>query len=218
MHSVREAWDRIERWLWRNAPKILASLNSGASDEEIAAAEQALGISMPEDWWELYRVHNGLNDEGNQGSLFHGMNFFDLDRVVSEFSQNVVDVQEGESDSPPEMVVAGDPGIQKGDLFNTAWVPLAHDWGASLIRVDMAPAEGGQSGQVIATDSECRVAMLLAPSISEFLSNFADDLEQGRYHLNADAMEEGNEFLNCAAEIDITNWWQSPRWKHLETR
>lgn len=48
--SVVESWDRIHKWLEVNAPKILASLNPGASDEEIAAAERSIGDPMPPDW------------------------------------------------------------------------------------------------------------------------------------------------------------------------
>lgn len=212
MSSISESWDRIHRWLERHAPKILASLNPGASTEEIAAVENTLGMALPVDWRELYCIHNGINDEKNHGSLFHGMNFFDLNRVVSE----MVCALESANDSETVAVTKTDNGIRRDDMHRKEWIPLAHDWGEVLLRVDLAPDLTGTFGQIIFTDYAYNIAGLVAPSISAFLNDFANDLEGGRYFLNPDAIQDGAEFLSCVSEIDVINWWMSPQWKHLE--
>jgi cell wall assembly regulator SMI1 len=215
--SVVESWDRIHKWLEANAPKILASLNPGASDEEIAAAERSIGDPMPPDWRELYRVHNGLNQTSGYGNLFHGLNFFDLERVVREITQDRLQSESLGSDYVPVEVRKADTGIRRDDVFNLRWIALGHDWSRLLIRIDLDPGAGGQMGQVICVDSEFQVAIRLAVSVSRFIHDFAEDLEHGKYFLNAEALEEGREFLDCVPEIDVVNWWKSPRWKHLET-
>lgn len=216
MSSIPNAWDRIHQWLRSHAPKILTNLNPGASELEIASAERALGIVMPDDWRELYHIHNGMNEEANQGSLFYGMSFLSLERVLANYTREAENKRELGNEYTPESVRAADPGIQLKEMHHKDWIPLAHDWGDTLIRVDLNPAASGKSGQVIFTDHVYRVAILLAPSICQFLDTFANDLECGRYFLKPDALEDGDEFLDCAAELDVVNWWKSPRWKHLE--
>jgi cell wall assembly regulator SMI1 len=216
MPSVAEDWDRIHRWLGKHAPKILGNLNPGATGEEIATAERVFGTAMPAEWRALYGIHNGMNSDGNFGSLFHGMTFLPLMRVIAECSQNADSKKEVGSEYTPEVMRNADPGINRPDLHNPGWIPFAHDGGDTLIRVDMNPSADGNRGQVIFTDHSYCVGILLAPSIGKFLTDFANDLENGYYFLNPQAREDGNEFLDCVAEIDLANWWKSSRWKHLE--
>ncbi|BDI33505.1 hypothetical protein CCAX7_55560 [Capsulimonas corticalis] len=49
MTNISAAWARIDIWLSRNAPQILAGMASGASEDEVAAAEQEMGIIVPDD-------------------------------------------------------------------------------------------------------------------------------------------------------------------------
>lgn len=202
-------WDRIHTWLGEHAPKILNTLNPGASNDEIAAAEKAIGVSLPVAWKDLYAQHNGLNSTSNQSNLFHALDFLPLKAVLTERELIA-------GGGAPEPVKAADAGIETHDIRNQHWVPIANDWGDVSILVDLQPGSGGTLGQVIATDLVYRVAIMLAPSMEAFIKNFADDLEQGLYSLNQEALADGNEFLDCAPEIDLSNWWKSPRWKHLE--
>ena len=88
MPTITEAWDRIHRWLAKHAPKILRNLNPGARRQEIASAEKALKMEMPAEWQDLYRVHNGMNEAGNFGSLFHGMKFLALEAAVADYRKD----------------------------------------------------------------------------------------------------------------------------------
>jgi cell wall assembly regulator SMI1 len=157
-----------------------------------------------------------MNCDKNLGNLFYGMNFLPLERVVAEFSQDASTKAELGSAYTPDAAEGADRGIKTQDMHNGGWIPLAHNWGDTLIRVDMDPAAGGHRGQVIFTDHAYGVAILLAPGVGQFLAGFADDLESGRYSLKDEALEDGNEFLECAAEVDLANWWKSPRWEHLQ--
>jgi cell wall assembly regulator SMI1 len=207
--QTQNSWERIHRWLSANAPKILRNLNAGAGDSEIVAAERALGHEMPQEWKDLYRLHNGMNSNQNSGSLFFGMQFLPLEKVLREQTKSNV------KGAKPLPVRAADPGIRLADMHNPKWIAFAHDCGDTLLRVDLDPGEGGRLGQVIFTDHADDTVIVLAPSLQAFLADFAGDLEAGRYFLNKDALADGNEFLSPKAEIDVINWSFSPRWKHL---
>jgi len=208
----KDAWNRIEAWLAKNAPKLIGNLNPGATGAEIAETEQATGITFPESFRKLYRQHNGLNDDDNSGSLFFGMNFLTLEGVQQNHALRVG----SPDDSVP--VRSADPGIDLADIFNPKWIPFAHDFGECLLCVDTSPGQGGTVGQVVFVDGAAGVdtVILVASSLDDFLSEFADNLESGKHFLNADALEEGNEFLDCVKDIDIVNWSRSPKWKHLD--
>jgi cell wall assembly regulator SMI1 len=211
MPSVAESWDRVNRWLAVHAPKLLASLNPGASASALQDAEQTFGFGMPDDWRELYGAHDGMNDETNLGGLFFGMEFLSLSRVTSDYVERADYLK----DEPLALRVA-DRGIRTDDLRNPRWITLAYDGSGTWLRVDLDPAAAGQRGQLIFVDDSNGVAILLGASLREFFESFAHDLEQGRYSLDADALKDGNEFLLPAPEIDVVNWFRSSRWNHLK--
>lgn len=56
---MRTVWKRIHAWLDVNAPPGYGFLQPGASPDAIEAAEEAMGIKLPEDVKASYRVHDG---------------------------------------------------------------------------------------------------------------------------------------------------------------
>ncbi len=77
-------------------------------------------------------------------------------------------------------------------------------------------SENGILGQVILLDYDSSAALKLANSIEELLEKFAGDLESGKYTLLPEALEDGNEWLDPAREIDPVNWFNSPTWAHIK--
>jgi len=207
--SMNDAWTRIHSWLSANAPKISRSLNAGASASQLATTEEALGREMPAEWRELYQTHNGMSNELNLGSLFYSMRFLTLDEAAREHSNSNT---EGVAPFP---VRASDPGIKRADMCNPNWIAFASAGGDTLLCVDTDPATGGTVGQVIFTDHADNTVLLLATSLSQFLGDFARDLEGGKYSLNQESLADGNEFLNCSPDIDVLNWHRTQRWKHF---
>jgi hypothetical protein len=49
------AWNKLESWLKVHSPRILASLNAGATAADVAAAETALGHPLPTAMRVIYR-------------------------------------------------------------------------------------------------------------------------------------------------------------------
>ncbi|MGW8066210.1 SMI1/KNR4 family protein [Streptomyces ziwulingensis] len=56
---VRDSWTRIDAWLGEHAPRTFATLRPPAGDEEIAAAQQELGVTFPPDLVASLQRHNG---------------------------------------------------------------------------------------------------------------------------------------------------------------
>ena len=82
--------------------------------------------------------------------------------------------------------------------------------------LDLAPTESGKIGQIIFVDHEYSVAILVADSMFALVQQFSEDLQQGLYHLNEDALEDDNEFLETDVSIDLVNWHNSTRWQKAD--
>lgn len=83
---MKQDFEKIKNWLKENAQKILnLSLQEPATESEINELDKTIGKSLPSDFKALYLWHNGLNDQKNFGSLFYGMDFFPVDRIIEEY-------------------------------------------------------------------------------------------------------------------------------------
>lgn len=56
---IKESWTRIDAWLREHAPRTFATLRPPAGDEDIAAAQQELGVTFPPDLVASLHRHNG---------------------------------------------------------------------------------------------------------------------------------------------------------------
>ncbi|MBX0289530.1 SMI1/KNR4 family protein [Hymenobacter sp. HSC-4F20] len=206
--SPSESIRRIETWLTVHAPQILTeSLNDGAAESELSGLEAAVGRPLPNDYKALYRWRNGLDEDANNlGSLFYGLSFVPLARVAAAFQSRSQD---------PEMfpAVYAQALVKADNVLHPYWLQLGFDGSHTWLCVDLDPAPAGRYGQVILVDEETQAAFQVAESVEALLAQFADDLEQGRYFLEPDALEDGNEFLAAAENIDVVNWYQAARWQ-----
>ena len=66
----------------------------------------------------------------------------------------------------------------KNQMWNLQWIPIL-DAEGEKIQIDLDPAPGGKIGQVI--DTSCCGYQVLAGSFREFMAQYADDLEAGKY-------------------------------------
>ncbi|MFE0640703.1 SMI1/KNR4 family protein [Streptomyces sp. NPDC058877] len=77
MNETVQAWSRLVGWLEEHAPVNHRALNGPASEEEIAAAEEQLGVRLPDQLRAYLKVNNGtvaqLDDSnGLTGSCTEG--------------------------------------------------------------------------------------------------------------------------------------------------
>ena len=206
-----ESLNRIAFWLAAHAPRILSeSLNPGAEATELNALQHAVGQLLPPDYRALYQRHDGLNDEENAGNFFYGLQFLPLAHVWADFQQR--------REAAPHPLAHVGPSIDPTNALTPNWLALAFDGSHGWLRIDLAPTGGGQYGQVIFWDEEYETAFPVAPSVATLLDTFANDLEASRYHLHADALVDGHEFLQPARALDLVNWQTAARFRRYAAR
>lgn len=206
---MKHNFDKIESWLRGNASKILElSLQKPATEDMITALEKEIGNILPDDFKELYLWHNGLSDEHNFGSLFYGMDFFSIDQIIAEY---LYKKENYAHENIP--LKAADEGIDASNIYNIDWIKFAFDGSHTSLCIDLAPTIKGNYGQIIFIDDEYERGILVANSTRELVINFKNDLENGLYQLDDDAMEDKNHYLTADQKIDIINWESSEIWK-----
>jgi cell wall assembly regulator SMI1/predicted DNA-binding WGR domain protein len=169
--SVGASWKRIDAWLTKSAPSLMAKMGKGATLESIAKAETVLGVEFPDAVRASYAVHDGSGGV----SLFPSGDYLSLDEMLHQYKiwkelvgEGTWDDEESEPEGP----------IQKVH-YHLKWIPLTHNGGGDHTLIDLAPAEGGKVGQLIDFSHEMGPEGIAAAGLSEYLSYLADGLEAG---------------------------------------
>jgi cell wall assembly regulator SMI1 len=160
--GVAGALGRLERWLRTHRQRYLQGLLPGASDEELAFLEAALGMPVPEDLRSLLRWHNGQSSD----FIGHLENDWDLMNT--------------------SQIVAAKQELDAGDLSQTgwrsAWIPFlqddADDYRCLDTSVPGAPVREFWQGNA--------EHPIVAPSLAAWLEKFVAAVEHGAYHEDAE--------------------------------
>lgn len=179
---------RLDAWYAANLPADKYVFNAPASDARIDALEQLVGLKMPRSYRQLYKWHDGENDE-RRGHIY-GLPLLPLQyaaadwtawaRTLAEFGSNRYAIPGG---AWPEGAV--DPAY-----INPSWIPLTNDGSSNHIGLDLDPWPGGRIGQVILFGRDEDVKVVLAESLGLFLEWIAGMLESGNFRLTAAAGQE----------------------------
>ncbi|AWM38578.1 SMI1 / KNR4 family protein [Gemmata obscuriglobus] len=176
---MRKLWARIKAALRASAPDRLAVLAGGATPEVIADAETRLGVTLPVDVRESYAVHNGSGDADVLAHRTMGLidvPLLSLDAVVRDREMWLGWWEDGSFDDR-----RADPrGPVRAQWWCRGWVPVTWDGGGDHLCIDLDPASGGVSGQVIYFCHEVGPVEVVAPSWRAYLEGYAADLESGR--------------------------------------
>ena len=183
MNDIEQLWSRLEAWAGANAADILSDLNPGATDDEIAALESELGITLPNAFKASLAVHNGEND-GWPCKVFvnHGA-YLSTSRIVEEWrqrQQHGEDIEEDTDELIQQQVISVDGPVEP-KMFLTSWVPFMECNGDVFWAMDFSPAAGGKEGQIIEVDWENCSWKVVADSFVDFLETYVTALERGEY-------------------------------------
>jgi cell wall assembly regulator SMI1 len=188
-----------------------------ASRADIARLESSIDYALPDDFIALYLRANGQLDpfEGRHNftdtyvPLFGNYEFITIDRVLSEYQQQLQWYEE-------ELLEVFDVDVRSGDpiaavAWQPGWVPFAVS-NAAYYAVDLSPVRGGSYGQVIEYGHDTDENRVLASSISEFLtlaSQRLDPEEANRYDFEAANPDDphGRKFATLFFNMD---WRQQP--------
>jgi cell wall assembly regulator SMI1 len=175
---VKAIWQRIESWLSQNAPPVLQSLRGGATEQDIASAEAALGQCLPSDYRESLLLHDGqeVNQFGCSPRFIYGLDLFPLTKVITrwQWMSELLDQGLGQDLSIPIH------GPVRAIWWDKCWIPIAGD-DDSFCCLDLNPAAGGHVGQIIQVWKESHLRAVQSKSLREWLTVFAELLEVGEY-------------------------------------
>jgi cell wall assembly regulator SMI1 len=184
MHSIEANWHRIDAWFQSQASGLYPPLPTGVSEEALQEAEALMGARLPEDFKASYRLHNGWDAKG---ALLGRLTLYPLAGVVEVWQMMHDLLEAGDFDRglgwkhEPLHFQLADP--IRPVWWHLGWVPFAGDeWEeATEWAVDLAPAPGGQEGQVIEWEHETGPGRIRSTSFAALLETFADELEAGEY-------------------------------------
>ena len=177
--TVKVSWKGIKAALKEQDRLENVSLNKPATAAALSKAATKWGVTLPEEFVESYRLHNGQASEVEDlipsptGGEFDGtFQLLPLDEIDSEWAmwKELVDGGEftGTTSDP-------DKGI-RDDWWNAGWIPFAANGAGDSICLDLNPAKEGRMGQVITMNHETSERRLLANSFAEWLADLAETI------------------------------------------
>lgn len=177
---MKRAWNRVARWLAVHAPDILASMRSGASEEEICAVEKQLGCTFPKAVRDWYGLHNG----SETCALLGYWDFYSLEEMVDSWKVTKDIYDKGFFDE-----VKSDPvGPIRTEWWHPCWIPITGDACGNHLCIDLAPESGGHKGQVISWVNDDSIRRLIAPRFSAWFEQLADGLEVGDFRIDREGV------------------------------
>jgi cell wall assembly regulator SMI1 len=189
--GVRESWGWIEAWLNTNASPLRKSLRRAAKDGAIEELQGKLGLSLPTDFAESVRFHDGQKPDAEHGLFpvtddtlgpLPACRLLSLAEMFRHWEQMKQLRDGGEfAGWTPEPA----RGV-RSDWWNPGWVPIADNGGGDYFCLDLAPGKGGTTGQVIIFYHDMSDRPRVAPSYAAWLEQLAEGLESGRYVFDED--------------------------------
>ena len=174
---------RLDAWYSAHLPPDKYVFNAPATDAQIDAFERLVGLKMPKSYRQLYRWHDG--EEDDRWGHIYGLPLVPLSRAASEWiTWNKVLAS---FDGNRYLIPGGSwpQGAVDPAYINPRWIPLTDDGSGNHIGLDFDPWPGGRVGQVILYGRDEDVKAVLAPSLGAFLGWIADLLEGGNFRLDA---------------------------------
>jgi cell wall assembly regulator SMI1 len=171
MSHVTNLFEKLKSWLEENAPELLATLATGASEQKLAALETTLGQKLPGDYREFLGLCNGQKKKSEFG--FYEGKLLGIDEVIENGSAWVRARDEGRLEGwkgKPEK------GIRK-DFWNPAWIPFTRDNGGNNLCLDMDPTKSGSVGQVITMWHDTEDRSIRFSGFTAWLEDILDGLE-----------------------------------------
>ena len=186
--NIAPALARLDAWYADHLRPDKYVFNSPATDAQIDAFVQLIGFSMPRSYRQLYRWHDGEEDD-RRGHIY-GLPLVSLHQAASDWTawNKVLASFDGNRYEVPG---AGWPqGAVDPAYINPRRIPLTQDGSGNHIGLDFDPWPGGRVGQVILYGRDEDVKVVLAPSLGTFLQWIAGLLESGNFRLEVGPEEQ----------------------------
>src|SRR5262249_19841494 len=153
----------------------LASLRPGASEEAIRTAEEAMGVTLPEEVQACYRIHDGQQPVLVNVTYWPGLHtvpgFLDGDPWMG--LQEMVDYWGDLKSLLGEFAgISSSPrGPIRSDWWHPKWLPVTEYGGGGDLRcLDLAPKSRGKVGQIITWYHDDAFRGVVAKSFTQWLA------------------------------------------------
>ena len=177
---MENIWKKIEDWLRNNEINILNDLNKGGSTSDLNKLAKVLNINFSEDFKKSFLLHDGqkMDTSALLGSWY---------LLSNEEIQRQWNIMKKLWDKGvfAETNVLADSQV-KSEWWQPKWIPITHNGAGDLHCLDFDPTSKGKYGQVILFEHMNESRKCIAPSFEDFLLQFANDLENGKYKIDND--------------------------------
>jgi ankyrin repeat protein/cell wall assembly regulator SMI1 len=179
--NVGEAWERVVHALTESRRLGSTLLRRGVPDEAIDELGFRLGVELPDELRELFRLCDGQEREGDalvpdpEGDEDVGYALLSVENVYHDWKV-LTDLLEREGADDETSRLRAEEGL-RNIWWSPRWVPLASNGGGDFLFVDLDPDEGGQTGQVALRSHEEGPLRVLSPSITEWLGDLAESIQ-----------------------------------------
>lgn len=183
---MRDLWNRLLDWHARREHQRPFRPRPPATASAIAAAEDAMKISFPEDFRASLLVHDGEDDYDGDPMRFHWMPGCDrlapLAQIVEQWRDERDRVQDEEEDS----CLVTEDGRFRNLLWHSKRIPIAGSpwWDGDNTYLDFVPGPEGAAGQLVTMVTECDF-VVLAPSFRAAFEGYVEMLESGEWQRQA---------------------------------
>ena len=172
---------RLDAWYAAHLPPDRYAFNPPATDAQLDAFERLTGIKLPRSYRQLYRWHDGEDDD--RAGHIYGLPILSLHEAASQWMAWNRVLAEFKGDRYKIRASSWPPGAVDPAYINRYWIPLTHDGAGNHIGLDFDPWPRGRVGQVILFGRDQDVKAVLAPSLGKFLEWIAGLLESGNFRL-----------------------------------
>lgn len=211
---MNNSWETYKEALFRKMPSLRGTLNEGASEEEIRAVEEKMGIVFPEPLRTLYLENNGDNGEKWCGMIL-GHHFLDLDELYRNWEgwRDIINDWTPEAVADTSINSSVPESSVKRRYADVLWLPISEDGSGNHIGIDLDPDVKGKVGQVINFGRDEDEKYVLAESLSAFFERLArivnsEDFFIGEFEgeevifLGEDSEEEGSSLIDYLKDND----------------
>jgi cell wall assembly regulator SMI1 len=168
--------ERLARWLWANDQKVLDALAPGATDNQIAGCEAAVGAALPDGLRALLKWRNGNRDDAFD-SVIAGRLLLSTERIARHHEIMKDLVKQG--------------AFSSTDWWRTSWIPVLDNMSGDCTCIDPKGGFSGHPNQVLDFWHESPDRRILAPSFDGYLTAYVDALENGIW-VNVEGAEYDN--------------------------
>lgn len=172
---MKQYWIRWEKWMSLEAPKLLNSLNPGATEVEFNILEKLINKELPTVFKEFYAIHNGQKESHSRIGLIDSDELMSISSICFEWSSTKEFFEEVDM---PDIELPVHEGI-KNDWWNPLWIPITNDRSGNYICMDLDPATGGTYGQMITTWHDSNDKKIVSASFEDWVASYVQSLENG---------------------------------------